>query len=76
MEPQRINLTSEHPVSHHAYRTSHKEEAEIKEQIQNLLKAVLIKESCFSYSALVTLVLKRGRKKKHSCVLTFVNFIQ
>ena len=39
MEPQRINLTSELPISLQAYRTFLKEKIEIKELIQILLKA-------------------------------------
>ena len=59
IEPQRIHLISELSIYLHVYRTSPKKEAEIKDQIQNLLKAGLITESCFPYSAPVTFVLKR-----------------
>ena len=49
-EPQKFNLTSESHISLCAYRTSPKEETEIKEQIQTLMKAGLIKENCSPYS--------------------------
>ena len=45
MEPQRINLTFEIPILLRTYKTSHKEEAEIKQHVHNLLKFSLIKES-------------------------------
>ena len=54
MKPQRIHLISEHPILLSTYRTSPKEEIEIKEQIQNLLKDGLIKESCSPYCAPAT----------------------
>ena len=71
MEPQRIHLNSEFPISLRAYRTSPKEEAEIKEQIQNLLKAGLIKESCSPFSAPVTLMLKKKEGKKMQFCVDF-----
>ena len=59
MESQRFHLASELPISFCSYRASPKKEIEVKEQIQNLLKAGLIKESCFPYSLSIMLVLKR-----------------
>ena len=64
MESQRIHLTSELSISFQAYRTSSKEESKIKEQIQNLLQAGLIKESCSPSSAPSTLMLKGEEEKK------------
>ena len=54
MELQRIHLTSELPISLGVYKTSAKEKAEIKEQIQILLKAELINKSYSPCSAPVT----------------------
>ncbi|GBM05807.1 hypothetical protein AVEN_2413-1 [Araneus ventricosus] len=45
VEPQRIVLNSDLPVSLRPYRTSPVEEQEIKNQIEKLLQAGLIKES-------------------------------
>lgn len=42
MEPQRINLTSDLSILLRTYPTSPKNEAEIKEQVQNFLKAGII----------------------------------
>ncbi|GFX40237.1 transposon Ty3-I Gag-Pol polyprotein [Trichonephila clavipes] len=64
MEPPRINLTSDLPISQRAYRTSTTSEAEINKQIQNLLAAGLIKESNSCYSSPVTLAYKRDEKQK------------
>ncbi|GFX30970.1 uncharacterized protein TNCV_784541 [Trichonephila clavipes] len=64
MEPPRINLTSDLPISQRAYRTSTTSEAEINKQIQNLLAAGLIKEYNCSYSSSVTLAYKRDEKQK------------
>ena len=68
MESQKIYLTSELPISLRAYRTSPKKEAEIKEQVKNLLETSLIKESCSPYLAPVTLMLKGERKKAWFCI--------
>ncbi|GFX47511.1 integrase catalytic domain-containing protein [Trichonephila clavipes] len=54
MEPPRINLTSDLPISMRAHRTSATSEAEINKQKQNLLAAGLIKESNSCYSSRVT----------------------
>ena len=64
MEPQRIHLTLELTDFLCAYKTSPKGKIEIKEQIQNLLKAGLIKESCSPYSTAVMLLLKRENGKR------------
>lgn len=71
MEPQRIHLTSDLPISLRAYRTSPKEEEEIREQIQNLLQAGIIKESYSPYSSPVTLVYKREEGKKTRLCVDF-----
>ncbi|GBN43688.1 Transposon Ty3-I Gag-Pol polyprotein [Araneus ventricosus] len=64
MEPPRINLTSDLPVSQRAYRTSAAEEVEINKQIKKLLVTELIKESNSCYSSPVTLAYKRDETKK------------
>ncbi|GBL74845.1 hypothetical protein AVEN_243693-1 [Araneus ventricosus] len=55
VEPQRIVLNSDLPVSLRPYRTSPVEEQEIKSQVEKLLQAGLIKESNSPYSSPVTL---------------------
>lgn len=67
-EPQRIILTSELPISLRPYRASPRDNAEIQKQIQELLEAKLIKESCSSYSSPVTLAYKKGEGKTRLCV--------
>ena len=74
MEPQRIHLTLELTDFLCAYKTSPKGKIEIKEQIQNLLKAGLIKESWFPYSALLMLVFKREEGKKTLLCVDFCKF--
>ncbi|XP_055930721.1 uncharacterized protein LOC129960966 [Argiope bruennichi] len=64
MEPPRINLTSDLPVSQRSYRTSATDEIEINKQIKNLLDASLIKESTSNYSSPVTLAYKRDENRK------------
>ncbi|GBL94207.1 Retrovirus-related Pol polyprotein from transposon 297 [Araneus ventricosus] len=64
IEPTRINLTSDLPVSQRAYRTSATEEVEINKQVKNLLAAGLIKESNSCYSSPATLAYKRDEMKK------------
>ncbi|GBN92621.1 Transposon Ty3-I Gag-Pol polyprotein [Araneus ventricosus] len=64
IEPTRINLTSDLPVSQTAYRTSATEEVEINKQVKNLLAAGLIKGSNSCYSSPVTLAYKRDEMKK------------
>lgn len=64
VEPQRIRLTSDLPICLRPYRTSPKEEEEINSQINNLLKAGLIKESNSPYAAPVTLAFKRDEGTK------------
>ncbi|GBO17752.1 Transposon Tf2-9 polyprotein [Araneus ventricosus] len=59
VEPQRIVLNSDLPVSLRPYRTSPVEEQEIKSQVEKLLQAGLIKESNSPYSSPVTLAFKR-----------------
>ncbi|GBM81905.1 Transposon Ty3-I Gag-Pol polyprotein [Araneus ventricosus] len=64
IEPTRMNLTSDLPVSQRASRTSATEDVEINKQIKNLLTAGLIKESNSCYSSPVTLAYKRDEMKK------------
>ncbi|GBN10819.1 Retrovirus-related Pol polyprotein from transposon 412 [Araneus ventricosus] len=64
IEPTRINLTSDLPVSQRAYRTSATEKVEINRQIKNLLAAGLIKESNSCYSSPGTLTYKKEEMKK------------
>lgn len=53
------------------YSTSSKEEKEIKEQIQNLLQAGIIKESSSPYSVPITLVHKHEEGKKTCLCVDF-----
>ncbi|GBM89260.1 Retrovirus-related Pol polyprotein from transposon 297 [Araneus ventricosus] len=64
IEPTRINLTTDIPVSQRAYRTSATEEVEINKQIKNLLAAGLIKEFNRCYSSPVKLAYNRDEMKK------------
>ncbi|GBO26420.1 hypothetical protein AVEN_150809-1 [Araneus ventricosus] len=73
IEPTRINLTSDLPVSQRAYRTPATEEVEINKQVKNLLAAGLIKESNSCYSSPVTLAYKRDEMKKLCCALIIEN---
>ncbi|GBN02709.1 Transposon Ty3-I Gag-Pol polyprotein [Araneus ventricosus] len=71
IEPTRINLTSDLPVSQRAYRTSATEEVEINKQVKNLLAAGLIKETDSCYSSPVTLAYKRDEMKKTRLCIDF-----
>ncbi|GBM97304.1 Transposon Ty3-G Gag-Pol polyprotein [Araneus ventricosus] len=71
VEPQRIVLNSDLPVSLRPYRTSNVEEHEIKSQVEKLLQAGLIKESNSPYSSPVTLALKRDEGKKTRLCIDF-----
>lgn len=64
LEPQKVILTSELPISLRPYRASPKDNAEIKRQIDELLAADLIKPSCSPYSAPITLAYKRDENSK------------
>ncbi|GBN09004.1 Transposon Ty3-I Gag-Pol polyprotein [Araneus ventricosus] len=64
IEPTRINLTSDLPISQRAYRTSATEEVETIKQVKNLLATGLIKESNSCYSSPVPLAYKRDEMKK------------
>ncbi|GBM36840.1 hypothetical protein AVEN_82830-1 [Araneus ventricosus] len=64
VEPQRIVLNSDLPVSLRPYRTSPVEEQEIKSRIEKLFLAGLIKENNSPYSSHVTLAFKRDEGKK------------
>ncbi|GBL82553.1 hypothetical protein AVEN_263648-1 [Araneus ventricosus] len=68
VEPQRIVLDSDLPVSLRPYRTSPVEEQEIKSQVEKLLQVGLIKKSNSPYSSPETLAFKRdeGRKTRLS----------
>lgn len=67
-EPQRVILTSELPISLRPYRASPRDNNEIQKQVQELLEAKLIKESCSSYSSPVTLAYKKGEGKTRLCI--------
>lgn len=67
MEPQRIYLTSDLPVSLRAHRKSVDEEHEVKNQIKSLLETGIIKKSHSSYSVHVTLAKKRDELEKIKC---------
>ncbi|GBO17461.1 Transposon Ty3-I Gag-Pol polyprotein [Araneus ventricosus] len=71
VEPQRIVLNSDLPVSLRPYRTSPVEEQEIKSQVEKLLQAGLIKESNSRYSSPVTLSFKRDEGKKIRLCIDF-----
>ncbi|GBO21259.1 Transposon Ty3-G Gag-Pol polyprotein [Araneus ventricosus] len=71
VEPQRIVLYSDLPVSLRPYRTSPVEEHEIKSQVEKLLQAGLIKESNSPYSSPVTLAFKRDEGKKTRLCIDF-----
>ncbi|GBO27396.1 Transposon Tf2-9 polyprotein [Araneus ventricosus] len=71
VEPQRIVLNSDLPVSLRPYRTSPVEEQEIKSQVEKLLQDGLIKESNSPYSSLVTLAFKRYEGKKTRLCIDF-----
>ena len=73
MKSQRIHLTFELPISFRFYRTSPKKEAEIKEQIKNLLQTGLIKEIFSTFSAPMILVFKREEGKKTLFCVEFCN---
>lgn len=71
VEPQRIRLKSDLPISMRPYRTSIHEEQEINQQVQALLKAGLIQDSNSPYSAPVTLAFKRDEGKKTRLCVDF-----
>lgn len=71
IEPQRVRLTSDLPVSLRAYKTSPKQQEEIDNQIKDLLKANIIKESSSPYSAPVTLAYKKDENKKNRLCIDF-----
>jgi hypothetical protein len=71
MEPPRVVLTSELPVSLRPYRTSNADEKEIKTQIEELLSANIIQESTSPYSAPVTLAYKRDEQKKNRLCIDY-----
>lgn len=71
IEPQRVRLTSDIPVSLRAYKTSPKQQEEIDNQIKDLLKAGIIKESSSPYSAPVTLAYKKEENKKTRLCVDF-----
>ncbi|GBM49560.1 Transposon Ty3-I Gag-Pol polyprotein [Araneus ventricosus] len=71
VEPQRIVLNSDLPVSLRPYRTAPVEEQEIKSQVEKLLQAGLIKESNSPYSSPVTLAFKRDEGKKSRLCIDF-----
>ncbi|GFU50634.1 retrovirus-related Pol polyprotein from transposon 412 [Trichonephila clavipes] len=55
----KIILTSELPIANQPYRTSFKEDTEIKKQLDALLRAGIIKPSYSSYAAPITLAFKK-----------------
>ncbi|GFX27447.1 retrovirus-related Pol polyprotein from transposon opus [Trichonephila clavipes] len=55
----KIILTSELPIVNRPYRTSFKDDTEIKKQLDALLKAGIIKPSYSSYAAPITLAFKK-----------------
>ncbi|GBM99780.1 hypothetical protein AVEN_101029-1 [Araneus ventricosus] len=71
VEPQRIVLNSDLPVSLRPYRTSPVEEQEIKSQVEKFLQAGLIRESNSPNSSPVTLAFKRDEGKKTRLCIDF-----
>lgn len=64
LEPQRVVLESELPISMRPYRASVKDNEEIKKQIDELLAADIIKPSHSPYSAPITLAYKKDENSK------------
>ncbi|GFX69631.1 retrovirus-related Pol polyprotein from transposon 17.6 [Trichonephila clavipes] len=64
LEPQRIHLISELPISLRPYRNSQQESKEIQTQIEKLLKVGFIRPSHSPYAAPVTLAYKKDEGKK------------
>ncbi|GBO09397.1 Retrovirus-related Pol polyprotein from transposon 17.6 [Araneus ventricosus] len=71
VEPQRIVLNYDLPVSLRPNRTSSVEEQETKSQVEKLLQAGLIKESNSPYLSPVTLAFKRDEGKKTRLCIDF-----
>lgn len=69
LDSPKVVLTSELPVSHRPYRTSPKDDVEIKKQLDALLTAGIIKPSHSPYSAPITLAFKKeDNAKTRLCV--------
>ncbi|GFY09425.1 retrotransposable element Tf2 protein type 1 [Trichonephila clavipes] len=64
LEPQRIHLISDLPISLRPYRNSQQESKEIQTQIEELLKADFIRPSHSPYAAPVTLAYKKDGREK------------
>ncbi|GFX49644.1 transposon Tf2-11 polyprotein [Trichonephila clavipes] len=64
LEPQRIHLISDLPISLRPYRNSQEESKEIQTQIEELLKAGFIRPSHSPYAAPVTLAYKKDEGKR------------
>ncbi|GFW57004.1 retrovirus-related Pol polyprotein from transposon opus [Trichonephila clavipes] len=64
LEPQRIHLISDLPISLRPYRNSQQESNEIQTQIEELLKAGFIRPSHSPYAAPVTLAYKKDEGKR------------
>ncbi|GFX90445.1 retrovirus-related Pol polyprotein from transposon 412 [Trichonephila clavipes] len=64
----KIILTSELPIVNRPYRTSFKDDTEIKKQLDALLKAGIIKPSYSSYAAPITLAFKKRIMLVHDYV--------
>ncbi|GFX42198.1 hypothetical protein TNCV_3003391 [Trichonephila clavipes] len=64
LEPQRIHLISNIPISLHPYRNSQQEYKEIQTEIEELLKSGFIRPSHSPYAAPVTLAYKKEEGKR------------
>ncbi|GFX00489.1 retrovirus-related Pol polyprotein from transposon opus [Trichonephila clavipes] len=64
LEPQRIHLISDLPISLRPYRNSQQESKEIQTQIEELLKAGFIRPFHSPYAAPVTLAYKKDEGKR------------
>ncbi|GFV36422.1 retrovirus-related Pol polyprotein from transposon 17.6 [Trichonephila clavipes] len=64
LEPQRIHLISDLPISLRPYKNSQQESKEIQTQIEELLKAGFIRPSHSPYAAPVTLAYKKDEGKR------------
>ncbi|GFX98330.1 retrovirus-related Pol polyprotein from transposon 17.6 [Trichonephila clavipes] len=71
LEPQRIHLISDLPISLRPYRNSQQESKEIQTQIEELLKAGFIRPSHSPYAAPVTLAYKKDEGKRSRLCINY-----
>ncbi|GFX38259.1 retrovirus-related Pol polyprotein from transposon 412 [Trichonephila clavipes] len=73
LEPQRIHLILDFPISLCPYRNSQQESKEIQTQIEELLKAGFIRPSHSPYTAPVTLAYKKDKGKRSRLCIDYRN---